>query len=79
MLFRSTSIKYELPFDSKISIKIFDVTGKEVAFLINGDKKAGIYMVNFDASRLGRGVYYYKLTAFSKNKEYTMAGKMLKQ
>lgn len=75
----TTTLKYELPFDSKVVIKVYDVMGKEVASLINSEKKAGVYTVNFDASRLSKGMYYYKLTASTKEKEYTQSGKMLKQ
>jgi hypothetical protein len=72
-------LKQELSFDSKVSIKVYDVTGREVASLINSEKKAGVYTVNFDASRLSKGMFFYKLTASTKEKEYTQSGKMLKQ
>jgi hypothetical protein len=75
----STTIKYELPFDSKVSIKVYDAMGKEVASLINSEKKAGIYTANFDASRLSKGMYYYKLSAATKEKVFNQSGKMMKQ
>jgi uncharacterized protein YdgA (DUF945 family) len=75
----STILKYELPFDSKVSIKVFDMMGKEVATLVNGEKKAGTYTVSFDAARLSKGIYYYKLSAFTKEKEFIHSGKLLKQ
>jgi hypothetical protein len=75
----STTLKYELPFDSKVSIKVYDMMGKEVASLVNGEKKAGVYTVSFDASRLSKGIYYYRLKAFAKEKEFTQSGKLLKQ
>ncbi len=57
----STKINYDLPFDSKVSIKIFDVTGIEVASLVNNVQVAGYYSVNFNASNLSSGVYFYRI------------------
>ena len=46
-----------------VSIKIYDVLGKEVAVLVNKDLKIGSYTVDFNASTLTSGVYFYKITA----------------
>ena len=59
----STSINYEIPFDGKVSLKIFDMAGKEVATLVNEVKTAGYYTYNFNASNLSSGVYFYSLSA----------------
>jgi Secretion system C-terminal sorting domain len=59
----STKINYDLPFDSKVSIKVFDMSGKEVATLVNDTKTAGYYSINFNASNFGSGVYFYTITA----------------
>jgi hypothetical protein len=50
---------------------IYDVTGKEIIKLVNENQNAGIYEINFDASKYPSGVYYYKLTAgdFSETKK----------
>jgi hypothetical protein len=61
----STKIDYTVPFSSKISIKIFDMTGREISTLVNETKEAGSYTVNFNASSLSSGVYFYKLSAGS--------------
>lgn len=58
-----TSIKYSLPFDSKVSIKIFDVIGREIATLVNDNQKAGYYSVDFNASNLSSGIYFYRMIA----------------
>lgn len=63
----TTKINYDLPFDSKVSIRIFDMTGKEVATVINTAQTAGYYTVQFNASNLASGVYFYNITAEGGN------------
>ncbi|MDP2302617.1 MAG: T9SS type A sorting domain-containing protein, partial [Ignavibacteria bacterium] len=46
-------------------LKVYDVLGNEVATLVNEEKPAGVYEVNFDASKLSSGIYLYKLQAGS--------------
>ncbi|HMQ78833.1 MAG TPA: T9SS type A sorting domain-containing protein [Ignavibacteria bacterium] len=55
-----TNIKFEIPKDVIVSIKIYDVLGREV-FSFNEYKKAGIYEVQFDGSNFASGMYFYKL------------------
>lgn len=59
----STVIEFALPKDSKVTLKIFNMLGQEVALLVNGTYKAGFHKVRFDASRLTTGVYFYQITA----------------
>ena len=59
----STTIHYQLPVDSRVTLKVFDVLGQEVATLVNEDKKAGRYEVELDGSKLSSGVYFYRLQA----------------
>jgi beta-lactamase superfamily II metal-dependent hydrolase len=59
----STTINYQLPVDSRVTLKVFDVLGQEVATLVNEDKKAGRYEVEFNGSKLSSGVYFYRLKA----------------
>mgnify|MGYP001259493346 CR=1 FL=1 len=59
----STTINFSLAVDSKISLKIFNVLGQEVASLLNGQMSAGSQKVSFDASSLNSGVYFYRLEA----------------
>ncbi|MEO6694639.1 MAG: right-handed parallel beta-helix repeat-containing protein [Ignavibacteria bacterium] len=58
----TTKINYDLPFDGKVSIKIFDMSGREVSTLVNDVVTAGFYTINFNAANLSSGVYFYKIT-----------------
>ncbi len=59
----STMINFNLKVDSKVSLKIFNILGQQVRQLLTGALPAGIHQVNFDASRLNSGVYFYRLEA----------------
>jgi Secretion system C-terminal sorting domain len=59
----ATTISYSIPKESRVSLKIYDVMGREVAELVTGRQAAGSYNVEFDASSLASGTYFYKLTA----------------
>ncbi len=61
----TTNISYVLPKAENVSLKIYDVLGREVATLVNEVKAAGAYTVPFNASNLSSGVYFYKLQAGS--------------
>lgn len=69
----STTIKFDVPIASFIKLIIFDVTGSEIETPVNEQLNAGSYEVNFDASKLSSGVYYYKLAA----NDYTETKKMI--
>ena len=59
----STVIKYDLPKVSFVTLKIYDVLGREVRTLVNEDKPAGRYEVNFNADNLASGIYLYRIQA----------------
>jgi photosystem II stability/assembly factor-like uncharacterized protein len=59
----NTVISYQLPVNSNVTLKVYDVLGNEVATLVNEEKPAGRYEVDFTASSLTSGVYFYKLAA----------------
>ncbi len=59
----STMIGFNLAVDSKVSLKVFDVLGQEVASILNSNLVAGSHQVDFDASSLNTGVYLYRLEA----------------
>ncbi|MGH2575330.1 MAG: T9SS type A sorting domain-containing protein, partial [Ignavibacteria bacterium] len=74
----STRIQFAIPplkgDRGMIRLSIFDVLGREVATLVNEQLKPGTYEVDFDASKLTSGVYYYKLIAgnFTETKKMLM-------
>ena len=56
-----TVVSFSLPVDSKISIKVYDLMGREIQTLVNERLQAGTYETTFDGSRLTSGVYFYRL------------------
>jgi len=59
----ATTIRYALPERSNVTLKVYDMVGREVATLVKGEVAAGSYDVVFDASRLASGVYFYRILA----------------
>lgn len=58
----ATEIVYSIPTQSKVTIMVYDATGKEVAMIENTERNAGTHIVSFNANQLASGVYYYRLT-----------------
>jgi len=77
----TTTISYQLPFDSKVLIKVYDILGREVSTLFDGEQKAGYYENKFPSGgNISSGVYIYRLSARSdngKSKEYNSIKKMM--
>ena len=63
----STIIKYSLPKQSYVTLKVYDILGKEVRSLVDEEKPAGNYQVEFYAADLPSGVYFYRVQAGSFN------------
>jgi hypothetical protein len=59
----TTNIRFQLPANSNVVLKVFDILGKEIETLINENLKAGNYKITFNADKYSSGVYFYKLTA----------------
>ena len=73
----ATIIRYSIAKDGFVKIKVYDLIGKEVATLVNGNKTAGDYQVEFDVSDWGylsSGIYFYKIEAgeFTEVKRMTL-------
>ena len=58
-----TSIEYNLPIESKVTLEVFNILGEKVTELVNEVKPAGSYTVKFDGSRLSSGTYIYRMVA----------------
>ena len=61
----TTKIEFDLPKAENVSLKVYDVLGKEVAVLVNKFMRAGNHSVEFDASKFTSGIYFYELNAGS--------------
>jgi len=59
----NTAIEYSLPQSGEASLIVYNLIGQEVARLINGEQNAGFHIVNWDASHMASGVYFYRLQA----------------
>jgi hypothetical protein len=68
-----TKINYELPKSRFITLKIYDMTGREVMQLVNNIQEAGFYSVKFTGLNLSSGIYFYRLTA----ENFTAVKKMI--
>jgi hypothetical protein len=69
----STTIRYGVAEQSHVSIRIFNIVGEELAVLVNEEKEAGWYTVNFNPRRFASGVYIYTMNA----KNYYSTKKMI--
>ena len=75
----STTIRYAVPNESKVSITVFNLLGQEVATLVNDVQAAGYHEIQFNASNLSSGVYLYRINAVSStnSKEFTSTKKFV--
>ncbi len=63
----STTIKYPIPIDGFVTLRVFNTIGEEVRTLVNEFKSAGNYEIHFDAEDLTSGIYIYRLEADNFN------------
>ncbi|MDR3610584.1 MAG: T9SS type A sorting domain-containing protein [Ignavibacteriaceae bacterium] len=62
-----TKISYNIPFDSKVTLEVYNITGERITLLVNEEQSAGFYSVDFGSSvRLTSGVYIYRIVAIDK-------------
>jgi len=74
----TTAIKYQLPNDCHVVLKIYNMLGQEIITLIDKDQKAGYYEIQWNAFRNASGLYFYYLKAeTNNNKSYEKINKML--
>lgn len=70
----STTINFQIPQNSFVNLKIYDINGRELLVLLNENLQAGAHKITFDGSNLPSGVYYYKLSSvnFSDTKKMVL-------
>lgn len=73
----ATTIGFELPYDSKVTIELYDILGKKALSVINEQKAAGYYKVTKDFSGLSSGIYYYRIFAESERISFTDVKKLM--
>jgi len=59
----TTTLRYELPKDSRVTLSVFDINGREVTRLVNETQPAGCYSITWNASEVGSGIYFYRIQA----------------
>jgi hypothetical protein len=69
----STTIKYQIPERSLVDLKVYDVLGNEIATLVNEEKSIGTHTVEFNATNLPSGIYFYQL----QTHKFTQTKKMI--
>jgi len=74
----TTTITYDLPYASRVTISIYDVLGRRVETLVNESKSAGEYRASFNGGRYASGVYFYRMIAIGANgKNYSAIKKLV--
>jgi hypothetical protein len=73
----STTINFALAEDSRVTVKVYDITGRETATLVDGDVPAGYYNLAFNARTLASGVYLYRITAKHGQSVFTQTKRLM--
>ncbi len=72
-----SKIDFQMPFDGKISIRVYDILGQEVRVLLDENKTADYYTVEFDGSNLASGIYFYRIVAEGNGQKFVNTKKMV--
>jgi hypothetical protein len=75
---KATTIRYTVPVDARVTIKVFDQMGREVSTVFNGQKAAGSYSVEYNTAKLRTGGYYTRMIATANGKEFIQTQKLIK-
>jgi len=59
----TTVISFQLAAKSRVTLKVYDILGREVETLVDGASDIGLHQVSFDASRFASGIYFYRIQA----------------
>jgi hypothetical protein len=72
-----SKIDYQIPVDGKVTIRLYDIIGREVVSIVNETKIAGYYTAEFDGTNLSSGVYFYHINAEGGSQYYFKTLKMV--
>lgn len=72
-----SKIDYEIPFDGRVTIRVFDILGQEAAYIVDEFKKAGYYTSEFDGTNIASGIYFYRFFADTKGGRFSKTGKLV--
>ena len=72
-----SKIYYELPIDGHVFLQVYDITGRQIATLVNGSRKAGYHSISFDVSALQKGVYNYRIIVQTKTTIWVQTKKII--
>lgn len=72
----TAKIFYELPVDGRVSIRIFDMLGRQITSLVDAAKQAGFHNTELNVTALPQGIYYYRITVKSAKKVWSETGKI---
>lgn len=75
-VYTSTKIYFELPVEGHVTIKVYDMLGREITTLLDAVRKAGYYNSAFNVSALRKGFYLYRITLKTHDKVWTQTGKI---
>jgi hypothetical protein len=73
----NSKIDFQMPFDGKVSIKVYDILGKEIVTLVDEYRTADFYTVQFDGTNVASGTYFYRIIAESGTERFTKTLKMI--
>jgi hypothetical protein len=71
----TTKIDFDLPYDSRVSIRLYDMNGREVMTLVNEQRPAGFYTVQMNGNNLSSGMYFYRIIADGDGQKFVMTKK----
>ena len=72
-----SKIEYEIPVDGKVTMRLFDILGKEAVSIVNETKLAGYYSTEFDGTNLASGVYFYRIIVEGSAQRFSKTLKMI--
>jgi hypothetical protein len=72
-----SKIDYQLPINGKVTIKLYDIVGREVMSIVNETKEAGYYTAEFDGANIASGAYFYRIIVDGNSQKFSKALKMI--